>query len=201
MGKVKQSWHPRVCRTDPNIRLFFKVTLRLYTWKKGRLWPKNYFCTALRINLFFWNLYFWSQSEHSVLKSCGSLVFIWFSYWLTMNLISNYFEDIKSRKSSSILMKIRNILLFSKSFSVSTSFTISIENHPCYQNKENTNKLFFIDAIYNLSKNILLLPWILRLIVDMGNDSTPLITSLTQWTTKAGTIGAWIVDKSFVGNR
>ena len=32
-----------------------------------------------------------------------------------------------------------------------------------------------IEPLYNLSKNLLLLPWILKLIVDMVNDSTPLI--------------------------
>ena len=32
-----------------------------------------------------------------------------------------------------------------------------------------------LESSYNLSKNLLLLPWILKLIVDMENDSTPLI--------------------------
>ena len=32
-----------------------------------------------------------------------------------------------------------------------------------------------IEPSYNLSKNLLLLPWILKLIVDMVNDSTPLL--------------------------
>ena len=56
----------------------------------------------------------------------------------------NYFEDIKARKSSSmsIWMKIRKILLFSKSFSVSISFTISIQNHQRNPNKEKTHTLF-----------------------------------------------------------
>ena len=104
-------------------------------------------------------------------------------------------------------MKIRKILLFLKSFSVSISFSLSIENHPCYPNKERTYTLFFLNIIYfplsiqmniltlynncyviltmymldsalepsyNLSKNLLLLPWLLKLIVDMVNDSTPL---------------------------
>jgi len=31
-----------------------------------------------------------------------------------------------------------------------------------------------LEPLYNLSKNLLLLPWILKLIVDMVNDSTPL---------------------------
>jgi len=31
-----------------------------------------------------------------------------------------------------------------------------------------------LEPSYNLSKNLLLLPWILKLIVDMVNDSTPL---------------------------
>ena len=60
----------------------------------------------------------------------------------------NYFEDIKSRKSSSILMKTRKMLLFSKSFSVSISFTISIEKHPSYPNKEKTINFLFIVVIY-----------------------------------------------------
>ena len=102
-------------------------------------------------------------------------------------------------------MKIRKMLLFLKSFSVSISFSLSIENHPCYPNKEKTYTLFFINIIYfplsiqmniltlynncyvilttymldsalelsyNLSKNLLLLLWLLKLIVV--NDSTPL---------------------------
>ena len=32
-----------------------------------------------------------------------------------------------------------------------------------------------LEPSYNLSKNLLLLPWILKLIVDMVNDSTPLV--------------------------
>ena len=36
-----------------------------------------------------------------------------------------------------------------------------------------------LEPSYNLSKNLLLLPWILKLIVDMVNDSTPLYFALT----------------------
>ena len=32
-----------------------------------------------------------------------------------------------------------------------------------------------IEPSYNLSKNLVLLPWILKLIVDMANDTTPLL--------------------------
>ena len=39
-------------------------------------------------------------------------------------------------------MKIRTMLLFSKAFSVSISFSVSIVNHPSYQNKEKIYKLF-----------------------------------------------------------
>ena len=39
-------------------------------------------------------------------------------------------------------MKIRKMLLFSKSFSVSILFSVSIENHPCYPNKEKMYTLF-----------------------------------------------------------
>ena len=106
----------------------------------------------------------------------------------------NYFEDIKSRKSSRILIK--NCKMFS----------VSIKIHPCYPNKEKMCKLFVyncnifpvidpnnililyincyiilitylldsaLEPSYNLSKNLLLLPWILKLIVYMVNDSTP----------------------------
>ena len=98
------------------------------------------------------------------------------------------------------------MLLFSKSFSVSILFSLSIENHPFYPNKEKTYKLFVyscnippvidpnehinsiyfllciltpymldsaLEPSYYLSKNLLLLPWILKLIVDVVNDSTP----------------------------
>ena len=54
----------------------------------------------------------------------------------------NYFKDIKSRISSRIARKIRKFLLFSKSFSV------SIENHPCYPNKEKRIHFLFIAVIY-----------------------------------------------------
>ena len=54
----------------------------------------------------------------------------------------NYVKNIKSRKSPSIFMKIRKMLLFSKSFSVSISFLVSIKNHLCYPNKEKTYELF-----------------------------------------------------------
>ena len=45
-------------------------------------------------------------------------------------------------------MKTRKMLIFSKStstfcgLSVSISFSLSIENHPCYPNKEKTYNLF-----------------------------------------------------------
>ena len=104
-------------------------------------------------------------------------------------------------------MKIRKNFLFSKSFSVSISFPVSIQNHPCYPNKETVLTLclyscnifpvidskeyitlynickiilttYMLDSAlepsYFLSKNLLLLPWILKLIVDMVNASTPL---------------------------
>ena len=106
-------------------------------------------------------------------------------------------------------MKIRKMLLFSKSFLVSMSFSVSIENHLCLIKikKKHINFLFkaviyfplsiqmnrlklynkcyvilttymldsALDPPYNLSKNLLWLPWILKLIVDMVNDSSPLI--------------------------
>ena len=64
----------------------------------------------------------------------------------------NYFEDIKSRKASRILMNIRKMLLFSKSFSVFISFWlwVSIENHPCYPNKEKTYTLFVYSCEYDI---------------------------------------------------
>ena len=71
--------------------------------------------------------------KFNVLFNNKHLILIW---------SKNYFEDIKSRKSSIILMKIRENLLFFKSFSVSITFLASIENHLCYPNKEKTYKLF-----------------------------------------------------------
>ena len=85
------------------------------------------------------------------------------------------------------------MLLFSKSFWVSISFSVSIKNHSCYPNKEKVCTLFIIFALYNncyvilttfmldsalepsynFSKNLLFLPWILKLKVDMVNESTP----------------------------
>ena len=37
-----------------------------------------------------------------------------------------------------------------------------------------------LEPSYNLSKNLLLLPWILKLMVDMVNDSTPLKRALKK---------------------
>ena len=56
-------------------------------------------------------------------------------------MIDNEFDDNlrisnTENQSSTILMKILKMLLLSKSFSV------SIENHPCYPNKEKMYKLF-----------------------------------------------------------
>ena len=46
-------------------------------------------------------------------------------------------------------MKIGKMLLFSKSFSVSILFSVSIENQPCYPKKEKKYKLdFYICNIY-----------------------------------------------------
>ena len=79
--------------------------------------------------------------KYNVLFNNEHLILIWFFL-----LIDNEFDlkiaDIKSRKSSSILMKICEMLLFLKSFSVSILFSVSIENHLCYRNKEKTYKLF-----------------------------------------------------------
>jgi len=38
-----------------------------------------------------------------------------------------------------------------------------------------------LEPLYNLSKNLLLLPWILKLMVDMVNDSTPLLNQYTVY--------------------
>ena len=87
---------------------------------------------------FMENISVWTKCN--VLFNYVHLILIWFFL-----LIDNEFdlkitlEDIKSRKSSSILMKIHKMSLFSKSFSV------SIKNQPYYPNKEKTYKLF----VYN----------------------------------------------------
>ena len=71
-------------------------------------------------------------------------------------LIDNEFDSkitlriLNPENQSSILMKIRNILLLSKSFLVSISFSVAIENHPCHQNKEKTYKLFVYSCKYLL---------------------------------------------------
>ena len=41
-----------------------------------------------------------------------------------------------------------------------------------------------LEPSYNLSKNILLLQWILKLIVDMLNDSTPLMSAKNEYKIK-----------------
>ena len=54
----------------PQYKIFFCIRHFSLIWKKGRLRPKNYFCTTLRQQLFK-DLYFWSHSERCILKSCG----------------------------------------------------------------------------------------------------------------------------------
>ena len=81
-------------------------------------------------------------------------------------------------------MKIRKMLLLSKAISVSYSFSVSIENHPCmniYYICYVILAMYMLDSdlepSYNFSKYLLLLPRILKLIEDMADDSTPLIRS------------------------
>ena len=50
-------------------------------------------------------------------------------------------------------MKIRKMLLFSKAFSVSISFSVSIKNHPCNGTKEKTMNFLFIAVIYFLYRS------------------------------------------------
>ena len=50
-------------------------------------------------------------------------------------------------------MEINKMLLFSKSFSVSISLSVSIENHPCYPNKYK-NFLFIAIAIIDPIEHI-----------------------------------------------
>ena len=114
----------------------------------------------------------------------------------------NYFEEliqkmyINENPQNAVILEI-----------VSISVSVSIENHPCYPNKEKRFKLFVyscyyslsiqmniftlynkcyvisttymldsaLEPSYNLSKIFFLLPWILKLIVYMVNDSTPLL--------------------------
>ena len=47
-------------------------------------------------------------------------------------------------------MKIRKMLLFSKAISVSYSFSVSIENHPCNRTKEKTYNFLFIAVIFSV---------------------------------------------------
>ena len=104
-------------------------------------------------------------------------------------------------------MKISKMLLFSKSFSGSMSFSVSIEIIRVIQIKKKSLNFFFscnmnscsiqlniltlydicyvifiaymldsaLEPSYNLSKILLLLPQILKLIIDMVNDSTALL--------------------------
>ena len=78
------------------------------------------------------------------------------------------FRILNPENQSSMLMKIRKMLLLSKSFSLSILFSVSIENHLCYPNKEKTHKFFVyscnkfpdidpnehINTIYNNFNNI-----------------------------------------------
>ena len=126
--------------------------------------------------------------------------------------IKDYFEDIKSRKSARILMKIHQIFIFSKSFLVSISFQYQLKIIRFIQlKKEHINFLFvavisfplsiqmniltlydncyviltkhMLDSVLknsdNLSKNLLLLPLIQKLMLDMVNYSTPLYVFCT----------------------
>ena len=114
----------------------------------------------------------------------------------------NYFVDIKSRKSSSKILlfsksfqypyrfqyqsKITFVIQIKKRrinflFIAVIYFPLSIQMNilTLYNNCYVILTTYMLDSAlepsYNLSKNLLLLSWILKLIVDMVNDSTPLL--------------------------
>ena len=49
-----------------------------------------------------------------------------------------------------------------------------------------------LEPSYNLPKNLLLLPWILKLLVDMVNDSTSLVREFWNWTKKFHSLVLWV---------
>ena len=63
-------------------------------------------------------------------------------------------------------MKIREMLLFSKEISVSYSFSVSIENHPCNRTKKKTYELFVysckIFPVIDLNEHINTILYLLR---------------------------------------
>ena len=65
-----------------------------------------------------------------------------------MIFLIDYFEDIKSRKSSSILMKIRKMLLFSKSFQYPYRFSVSSKINRVIELKKKCINFLFIAVIY-----------------------------------------------------
>ena len=85
------------------------------------------------------------------------------------------FEDIKSRKSKN--KRINSLFIAVIYFPLSIQMNILT----LYNNCDVILTSYMLDSAlepsYSLSKNLLLLPWILELIVDMVNDSTPLMNS------------------------
>ena len=63
-------------------------------------------------------------------------------------------------------------------FQLSIQMNILTLNNNCYVILTTYMLYSGLELSYNLSKNLLLLPWILKLIVDVVNDSTPLILLL-----------------------
>ena len=68
-------------------------------------------------------------------------------------------------------MKIRKMLLFSKAISVSYSFFVSIENHPCNRTKEKTYQLFVcscnIFPVIDLNEHNNIILYLLRNFSDL----------------------------------
>ena len=102
---------------------------------------------------------------------------------------------IKSRKSSSILMKIRKICYFRNRFQypyhlryqskiisviqIQKKITLFVNSCNIFSviyliEHSNTYINCYVIITYMQKKNLLLLPWILRLILDTLDDTTPL---------------------------
>ena len=121
------------------------------------LWPEE--IIVIGYNLVSFQIFPNFMEHMSVLTKCNALfknehlILIWFFL-----LIDNEFDlkHILRILNSEIIKNInenpQNVVIFKIVFSIHVSFSVSIENHPCYPNKEKTYTLFVYS--YNIFPDI-----------------------------------------------
>jgi len=110
------------------------------------------------------------------LKNC--ITFLWSEEIIVIgyNLVSflhNFFGEYFCLTKCNVLFNNEHLILIRFFLLIDNEFDFKITLR-----LSNFNNIYMLDTnlepSFNLSKNLLLLPWILKLIVDMVNDSTPM---------------------------